>query len=237
MSEQPGGHERPQSPSEPPHGVPPEVQGQPDPTSPHYGQLPPPGHSPYGPPPFVHHSTHAQPTHPAYGQVGYGQPGFPMPGYGPAPRDPDKRPGTVLAAAIVTIVMSGTILLMLSLFTLILLATRSAFLEGFNDSAGLTDGDPGSLFGLVLGGMLFFVAWCVAAIVLAVLVLRRRNWARIALVVSSGFTVLVSLVAIGSAVSVLPLACAIAVIVLLFTGGAGDWLRHEHAYSPPRPLA
>lgn len=224
MSEQSGPPEQPPSaPPQPasPYGVPPEGQGR----------------SPYGPPPYAQQPTYGPPTHPAYGQASYGQPGFPMPGYGPAPRDPDARPGTVLAAGIITLVMTGIILLLLAVFTLVLVAASSSFLDGFRDSAGLAVEDPTTLFGVVLVGLLVFLAWCVAAIVLAILVLRRRSWARIALVVSSGLTILVSLLAIGGGVSVLPLGCAVAVIVLLFTGGAGDWFRHEHAYSPPKPLA
>jgi hypothetical protein len=58
--------------------------------------------------------------------------------------------------------------------------------------------------------------------------MRRSNVARIGLVVSSSLTAIVSLVAITGGVSVIPLAAAIAVIVCLFTGGAGEWYRGRH---------
>lgn len=211
MSEQSGAPEEPQQPQGPsPYGVPPD------------------GHGHYPPPPY------GQPAPPPYGQASYGMPGFPMPGFGPPPRDPDARPGTVLAAGLITLVMSGLSLLLLGVLTLLLVAARSAFLEGFNDSAGLTTGDPDTLFAVILVVMLVFIVWCVAAIVLAILVLRRKNWARICLVVSSALTVALSLITITGGVSVLPLGCAVAVIVCLFTGGAGDWFHHEHPYSQPK---
>lgn len=204
---------------------------QPPPQSP-YG-VPPGGHPaaypPPGPPPYAHAAYGQQP--PAYGQ-GYGQPGFPMPGYAPPMRDPDARPGTVLAAGIVTLVMTGLIGLMLLVFVFFLVAARESFIDGFSESADLDSGTD--LYVPLLIGMLVFLGWCIAAMVLAVLVLRRKNWARICLVVSSALTIVVSLVAIVGGVSVVPLACAVAVIVCLFTGGASDWFHREHAYSQPR---
>ena len=59
----------------------------------------------------------------------------------------------------------------------------------------------------------------------AVLVLRRSNAARITLVVSSAVTALISLFGIGSGVSAITLLAAVAVIVLLFVGGANDWFK------------
>ena len=82
--------------------------------------------------------------------------------------------------------------------------------------------------------LLVLIVWCLAAVLLAVLVLHRSNVARIMLVVSSAVTALLSLVAIASGVSLVSLAAAVAVIVCLFTGGAGDWFRREHLYSPPQ---
>ncbi len=57
------------------------------------------------------------------------------------------------------------------------------------------------------------------------LVLRRSNAARITLVVSSAVTALFSLLAIGSLVSAVTLLAAVAVIVLLFVGGANEWFQ------------
>ncbi len=218
-------------------------QGQPEPAPSHQPPPPLPPSSPYGVPPGGHPAAYPPPgqqpyapqpygqQYPAYGQ-GYGQPGFPMPGYAPAMRDPDARPGTVLAAGIVTLVMSGLIGLMLLVFVFFLVIARESFIDGFTESADLGSGTD--LYAPLLIGLLVFLGWCVAAMVLGVLVLRRKNWARICLVVSSVLTAVVSLVAIAGGVSVLPLACAIAVVVCLFTGGASDWFHHGHAYSQPQ---
>ena len=59
--------------------------------------------------------------------------------------------------------------------------------------------------------------------------LRRSNGARIALVISSAVSAVLSLLAIGSLLSGLWLIASIAVIVLLFTGGAGDWFKNKNA--------
>src|ERR671920_760725 len=140
------------------------------------------------------------PTHQPYGQDPYGQqPGgqpYPYGQQSPYSQQPygqqpggDRRPGTVTAAAWITIVLSAI----------------TAALFGFT---GL---------GLVM--------WAIIAIVLAVLVMRRSNVARILLVISSAVVALFSLLGVTSGVSAITLVAAIAVIVLLFVGGAGDWFK------------
>ena len=71
--------------------------------------------------------------------------------------------------------------------------------------------------------MLVVVVWSLSAIVLGVLTLKRKNWARVMLVVSAAVTALFSLLGITSGLSALTLIAAVAVIVLLFTGGANQW--------------
>jgi hypothetical protein len=187
------------------------------------------GPAPYAQLPYGHTPYHQNP---------YGTPTYGMPGYGAPLRDPDARPGTVLAAGIVTLVTSGLVLLLLLVSTAFLVAAREDFLggfrDGFRDSSGLDAGSPETWFSVLLVVLVVFIVWCVAAIVLAILALRRSNAARIGLVVSSGVTAAFSLVGITSGVSVVTLAASVAVIVLLFTGGAGDWFRREHLYSPPQ---
>lgn len=201
--------------------------------------------SPYGPPPpaAAPGVPSAGPApyaelpygHTPYHQNPYGAPTYGMPGYGAPLRDPDARPGTVLAAGVVTLVLSGLVLMLLLVFTAFLLAARGDFLDGFSDTSGFGTGDADAWFVVVLVVLLGFIVWCVAAIVLAILALRRSNPARIALVVSSAVTALLSLLAIAGGVSVITLAASVAVIVLLFTGGATEWYRREHLYSPPSP--
>jgi hypothetical protein len=80
-----------------------------------------------------------------------------------------------------------------------------------------------------------FAVWSLIATILGVLVLRRSNGARIALVVSSAMTILLSLLAIGSGVSAITLIGGIAVIILLFTGGASEWFKRKNAAAPGIP--
>ncbi|MFC6287329.1 hypothetical protein ACFP3Q_08230 [Nocardioides sp. GCM10027113] len=213
------------------HGQQPDQQHdrQPDPQAPPYP-------SPYGQPPYGQQPYGQQPHGQQYGQQPYGQQYPQQPygyGYPGAPvRDPEARPGTVLAAGIVTIVTSSLALLASGFIVLVMLVARQDFEAGFREGAGL---DPmtgmGDLFGVVLVVGLVLVVWCLAAIVLAVLAMRRSNAARITLVVSSGMTVLVSLLSITGIVPVFSLLAAIAVIVLLFTGGANEWYRRDSAPS------
>jgi hypothetical protein len=205
------------------------------PGPPAYGQVPgpPPGQSPYGVPPAGDLPYGQVP----YGQTPYhhnpyGQPTIGMPGYGAPLRDPDARPGTVLAAAIITFISAGLVLLVLGGLTMVLVATREEFVDGFRDGAGVAvTGEPNGWYAGLFIAMALLLLWCAVAIVLAVFTLRRSNGARIALVVSASLTALLSLLAIASAVSVVTLAASIAVIVCLFTGGAGAWFRRDPA--PP----
>ncbi len=79
--------------------------------------------------------------------------------------------------------------------------------------------------------MIVFTIWCVIAIVLAVLAMRRQNWARITLVISAAMSALLSLLSITAVLPVLTLAGSIAAIVLYLTGGANAW------YSRKNPAA
>lgn len=220
------------SPAAPPPSYPQPPQYAPQP--PPYAQPPgqvygvppagatPPGHYPYGQQPYGPYAPHLH-TQPGYGPPGYGMP------------DPDKRPGTVLAAGIVTLVLSGITLLFAGIMMVALVAASAEFIDGFTGETGLDSTDDGGLFTGILVVLSVMVFWCAAAIVLAILAMRRLQWARITLVVSSSATVLFSLVAITGGASAITLLGAIAVIVLLFTGGANEWYRGRHDVDPALP--
>ena len=74
---------------------------------------------------------------PGYPPSGYLQPGYLQPGY-PAPYqpDPDKRPGTVTAACVITMVLSAITLLFGLLFIGIGAAGSNTFTDDFRDGAG-----------------------------------------------------------------------------------------------------
>lgn len=146
--------------------------------------------------------------------------GWPAPG-----RDPEKRPGTVTAACVITWISAGLVGLICGLVALVVSANRDALVRELRRQVGAadvqvtTDQALAATWAIVGIGLV----WCLLAVVLAVLAFRRSRAGRIGLVISAALTVLVSLVAVLSFVSVLPLLLGVAVIVLLFTGGANDW--------------
>jgi len=84
--------------------------------------------------------------------------------------------------------------------------------------------DPSFVVTITIGVVIGFAVWALIAIVLAVFAMRRSSVARIGLVVSSVLTALLSIVpTFTTIVPVFWLLGSIAVVVLLFTGGAGPW--------------
>ncbi len=175
------------------------------------------------------------PRHTPYGQSNpYGQPptGEPspygqQPAYGTPAGGGDRRPGTVTAAAWITIAFAGIVTLLFAFTTLGLIVARDQVIAEMEkvpefQEAGI---DADAAVGVLVAVMLGLVVWSIIAIVLAVLVLRRSNVARILLVISSAVTALLALLTITSGISIVLLIAAIATIVLLFTGGAGDWFK------------
>ncbi|MEJ7834157.1 MAG: hypothetical protein WKF79_14665, partial [Nocardioides sp.] len=153
-------------------------------------------------------------------------------------RDPDKRPGTVTAASIITIVMSTLTFLLFAIVTIALLVARDDVIDEIDnemaDTQGLEDFSADDLASFITIIMLVFVVWCLAAIVLAVLAMRRQGWARITVIISAAMAALISLLGITSLISGITLIAAIAVIVLYFTGGANDWYA-KRGHQPQLP--
>lgn len=181
------------------------------------------------------------PTHTPYGQDPYGSP----PQGRPAGQQPygqpvgGRRPGTVTAAAWIAIVFSGITAAFLGLGALGLVVARDEVVDEIeremqSGAAGTDvqlDLDPESIVGVLVAVILVLLVWALITIVLAAFVLRRSNVARILLVISSGVVALFSLIGIASGISVVSLIASIATIVLLFTGGAGDWFNGTPAYA------
>lgn len=182
------------------------------------------GQNPYGGQPAT---PGQQPA--SYGQPApYGQPGpYGQPAYAPYPqRDPDRRPGTVTAAAVVGIVGSALTFLGAAFFAVAAAVAREDFAEGFEEGSGTdlgTSADNVVTAVVVICGVL--AVWSLVAVVLSVLVLRRSQVARILLVVSAGVATLVSLLAapLGLLFTVL----TVLTIVLLFVGGANEWFSRK----------
>jgi hypothetical protein len=220
-----------------PYGQPPAGQ-QPyrDPSS---GGQPPgqPTDNPYGQPPTG--NPYAQPPQPhqAYGSPYAPQLGGPLGDgldmYG-RPLGTDTRPVTVTAAGWITLIFSGLTALLYAILTFAMLVAKDEVLDEINrelvrqDAVG--DFNAEDAFGIVLVVLLAFTAWCVIACVLAVFAMRRSNVSRILLVISASVAAVISLLAIGSVISAVWLLACVAVVVLLFTGGAGDWYARRRRY-------
>lgn len=231
----PAGSAGPVQPAAP---VPPPV---PAPPAGPYGQQPP---QPYGQPPYG--AAPAPPPQPGtwppnpYAQ----QPQQPYPSYAPyAPQGgrPDEmgaRPRPVTAASIITIVLSGITAILGVILAVVGAAVSDDLLSDLADRGyDITNVTSHELaVGLaVIGG--FVVVAALAAIVAAIFVLRRSRGARVVLTVFSALTILTSLVTITSIVAVLPLAGAIATIVLLHQRSSSEWFAGRGAQPPTYPPA
>lgn len=192
-------------PTHTPYGQP---SGQPDP----YGQS-----SPYGQPPSGEPSPYGQQYDQQYGQA-YGQYGQPT---------SDRRPGTVTAAAWITIVLSAIVAAVFGFATLALIVARDQVITEMERVPEFQDAniDADAAVGVLVAVMLGFLVWSLIAVVLAVFVLKRSNVARILLVISCSVTALLSLLSITSVISAVWLIAAVAVIVMLFAGGASAWFK------------
>ncbi len=164
-----------------------------------------------------------------YGQPPTGQPSpyGQQPSYG-APRSTvDRRPGTVTAAAWIAMVFSAIAALLFGLTGLALLVARDQVITEMERVPEFQDANinADAAVGVLVAVMLGIVVWSVITIVLGVMVLRRSSVARILLVISSVVAALLSLLTITSGVSAVTLIAAVATVVMLFVGGAGDWFK------------
>ena len=213
--EQPS-HEPPSlEPPQVPPAVPPPVE-QPAPQQPPWppSQLPP-SQQQWGPPPAW-----SPPPVSAYGA---------WPGPQVASARVGRRPAALVAACVVTWAMSGLVLLTL-LGSVAVLATDSSYvLDGMHRQnptlaeQGMSDHTI-LITAFVMIGL--FVLWALAVVVVAVFCFRGRRWAWYALVVSSGALAAFSVLgAVASLLMLVPLAAAVAVLVLLLRPEARAWMR------------
>jgi hypothetical protein len=188
----------------------------PPPPPPGYGGYPPYGS---GPPPY-----------------GQGPPAYGPPAYGPPPYGstqwmvPERRPGGVTAAAVVTLVAASLAALASGFISLAFLLARDSFEEGVASSlTGMTDSELSFIASFLGWYFVVCALLSVVAIVLAILLLRDRHRVRVPLVVMSAITAVLALGAFPA--GLLWSAAAISVIIMLFAGRAGAWfdLRNHRA--------
>lgn len=146
------------------------------------------------------------------------------------PVAPARRPAAVTWACVLTWVSTGVTTLAMALSAVALAVEQDSLFEEARrqnpelTAQGVSDGVLAAVAYAMVG---FVVAWCVAAAVVAILVLRRVAWARIALVVSASVAASISLLgaAVGAFLLTLPLVAAIATLALLVRPDVGPWFR------------
>lgn len=151
----------------------------------------------------------------------------PPAGYGPPA--PSKRPGTVTAASIISVVLSA-----LTVLSGIALAVASGPVgdylrdnpglledEGFSaaDQQDVLDVIDAALIGVGVATVLIGVV----GIVLGLLVLKPRPWARVLLTIAAALSIVLGLLMSLNLVGLPWLVGSILVIVFLFQGKASDW--------------
>ena len=127
----------------------------------------------------------------------------------------------------ITLILAGLTLAAGVLGVVGLVAAKDDFMTEFENQGDLGAGE--GFYNYMLAGSVIAVVLSAIAIILAVLVLRRSNGARIGLVVVSALAILDSLAYVIFLVPAVNLIAAIAVIVCLFAGGANRWFRRESA--------
>jgi hypothetical protein len=152
----------------------------------------------------------------------------------PVTSAPVRRPAAVVWACCLTWVCSTvTVLSMVASAVALALEPDRLFDEARRQnpdlaSQGVTDDVLATVAYLMIAGI---VLWCVAAIVVAVLVFRRIGWARIVLVVSAAVTAALCLVgsAVGAFLLAAPLLASVATLVLLLRADSRPWFERPSA--------
>ena len=106
--------------------------------------------------------------------------------YGAPGRDPDKRPGSVTAAGVVTIILSGLSTLLYGGLLIGLLVARDSLVDEFESQPGFEDVSADDVLAIFAVVLVIAVVWSLIATILGVMVLKRSNVARIPLAISCG---------------------------------------------------
>ncbi len=148
------------------------------------------------------------------------------------PNSSAPRPSAVLRACVLTWLFSALAAIALVVTGVVVAVQPDVLLDDVHRrSPDLADQGVSDslLLGVTFVMLAALVVWCVAAAVLAVLVVRRVDWARIVLVVSAGIAAALSLAGTvaGAVLLVLPLVAAVATIVLLVRPDSSAWFRRS----------
>ncbi|WP_296606274.1 hypothetical protein [Nocardioides sp.] len=147
----------------------------------------------------------------------------------PAPAATDlPRPTSVMRASMLTWIFSGLTAVGLLITAAVIAVSPDTVLDDVHrrtpelEEQGISDD---LLLAVTFVMIAAFVLWCVAASVLAALVLRGVDWARIVLIISAAIAAAVSLVALlaGAFLLVLLLTASVATILLLVRPDTAAW--------------
>jgi hypothetical protein len=174
----------------------------------------PPAAAPLAPPPVPGSAVFAGPA--------------PTPAPAPSPARVSGRPPTVLWACLLTWVCTGLVTLGLLASAVVLAVSPDLMLDQVHQdnpdlaAEGISDDMLIVVTYLMIAGL---VAWCVSAAVLAVLVFRRVDWARIVLLVSAAVCGVFCLVgtAVGAFLLLVPLLACVFVIGMLLRADTRPW--------------
>ena len=162
----------------------------------------------------------------------------PAPTAAPLPVPAAARPAGVTVACVLTWLATGLTTLGLVATAVLLAVQPDALLDEVHrqnpqlESEGVSDG---LLVGVTFAMIAAMVLWCVSAAVLAVLVIRRTEWARVVLVVSAATAAALSLIgtAIGAFLLALTLVASVATLALLLRPEARLWFSQRPGQRPP----
>jgi len=151
----------------------------------------------------------------------------------PAPATADMpRPTAVMRASVLTWIFSGLTAVGLMITAAVIAVSPDTVLDDVHrrspelEEQGISDD---LLLAVTFVMLAAFVLWCVGAAVLAALVLRGVDWARIVLIISAAIAAVVSLVALlaGAFLLVLLLTASVATILLLVRPDTAAWFHRS----------
>jgi hypothetical protein len=153
---------------------------------------------------------------------------YAVPAAPPAPLAPAKRPAIVVWACVLTWICTAATVAALIVSAVVLAHSPDRMLEELHRDnpelveQGISDDLLMTATYLMIAGI---VVWCVSAAVLAVLVLRRVDWARIVLVISAATAAVLCLLGtlMGAVLLVLPLLAGAVTIALLVRPETRSW--------------
>ena len=186
---------------------------------------------PQAPAPYGAPQPPQQAPHP-YGAPAYGL-GAPQQQWAPQRRP--GAPGPVKAAALITVIATGLVAVVYAFLIVAIFAAQDQIMAELERNPQVQDLNitGADLRNIIVAASIFLLIWSVIAMVLAVLTWRRQNWARIMLIVSAVVTALMGLLALPF--SLLHIAAAISVVVLLLTGPAREWFNRTPQFQAPYP--